>query len=239
MTLEIFFSPAAEKKKNPGDSVVGAVRPEKQKRLLGDENIKSAVDRQRKLWYDRGKGAKRFPILFRKEVCVMSLLSKLLGGKKPSISDVVDLLQGKEQKPASGQTGSFASRPANPAPEEIGEETPIGRSWGERMPDEPNQYNYPGSYREYFEDIFKREFAAYRVSRTVNPRTDKTSIYTFYDGPRTALMVEIMSRRADLQELRRNCQRQGIPYLRFYYDYHGWWNARSYVVNRINAALDS
>ena len=167
----------------------------------------------------------------------MSLLSKLLGGKKPSLSDVVDLLQGKEQKPAPSQADNFASRPANPAPEALGEMTPIGRSWGERMPNELNQYNYPGSFREYFEDIFRQEFAAFRVTRKANPLSDKTSIYTFYDGPRTVLVVEIMSSRGDFQKLRRDCQRQGIPYLRFYYDHEGWWNARSYVVNRINAAL--
>ena len=167
----------------------------------------------------------------------MSLLSKLLRGKKPSLSDVVDLLQGKDQKTASGQSGYVASHPVNPVPESFGEETPIGRSWGERMPNEPNQYNFPGTYLEYFQDIFNREFAAYRVARTRNPLSDKTMVFNFYDGFRPVLVVEVMSRRADLQKLRRDCARSGIPYLRFYYDYHGWWNARSYVVNRINAAL--
>ncbi len=167
----------------------------------------------------------------------MSLLSKLLGGKKPSISDMVDLLQGKASKPVSGQNVSFASRPSNQVSESFVEQTPIGRSWGETMPNEPNQYNYPGSYRQYFEEIFNRDFAAWRVTRSFNPKSDKTTIYTFFDGSRTALVVELMSRRADLQKLRRDCGRSGIPYLRFYYDYHGWWNARSYVVNRINAVL--
>lgn len=168
----------------------------------------------------------------------MSLLSKLLGGKKPSLSDVVDLLQGKEQKPAS-QPVRPASRPepAYTVNMREGEETPLGRSWGERMPNEPNQYNFPGSYLQYFEDIFNREFAAYRVVREQNPRTDKTTVYTFFEGARTALVVEILSRRADVQKLRSDCQRNRIPYLRFYYDYDGWWNARSYVVNRIRKAL--
>ena len=168
----------------------------------------------------------------------MSLLSKLLGGKKPSLSDVVDLLQGKEQKPAPSQADNFASRPANPAPEALEEMTPIGRSWGERMPNEPNQYNFPGSYLQYFEDIFNRDFAAYRVIRSENPRSDRTTIYSFYDFDKLVLVVEIMSRRADLQQLRRDCRRNGTPYLRFYHDYEGWWNARSYVVRRIRAALD-
>ena len=169
----------------------------------------------------------------------MSLLSKLLGGKKPTLSEVVDLFQTKEQKPASQP-----ARPAN-RPEPVytvymsddAEETPIGRSWGERMPNEPNQYNYPGSYLQYFEDIFNRDFAAYRVNRSSNPRTNNTTVYSFYDGARLTLVVEIMSRRGDLQQLRLDCARSRTPYLRFYYDYYSWWNARSYVVNRIRKAL--
>ena len=166
----------------------------------------------------------------------MSLLSKLLQGKKPSLSELTELLQGKGQKPAAGQSGYAASRPAEPV-SDFAEPTPIGRSWGERMPDEPNQYNYPGTYVQYFEDIFRSDFAAYQITRSENPRSDRTSVYTFREDGRTVLVVELISRRADLQKLRRDCQRNAIPYLRFYYDYHGWWNARSYVVRRIRSAL--
>lgn len=170
----------------------------------------------------------------------MSLLSKLLGGKKPSLTDLVDLIQGKEQSVApASQRPAARPEPAYPVNVPQGEETPIGRSWGERMPNEPNQYNFPGSYLQYFEDIFNRDFAAYRVIRSENPRSDRTTIYSFYDFDKLVLVVEIMSRRADLQQLRRDCRRNGTPYLRFYHDYEGWWNARSYVVRRIRAALDS
>ena len=31
--------------------------------------------------------------------------------------------------------------------------------------------------------------------------------------------------------------KEGVPYLRFYKDHEGWWNARSYVVSRIEKAL--
>ena len=116
-------------------------------------------------------------------------------------------------------------------------ETPIGRSWGERMPNEPNQYNYPGTYREYFEDIFSREFAAYRVVRSENPRSSRASSYTFLMGERPVLVVELLSRSCDVYQLRNSCRKSGTPYLRFYYDYDGWWNARSYVVNRIRNAI--
>ena len=151
----------------------------------------------------------------------MSLFSKLFGGKRSAGQDAAEPWN-RTQRSAFGADE---------------DETPIGRSWGERMPNEPNQYNYPGSYREYFEDIFSREFEDYRVSRSENPRTDRAVAYTFFDGARTALVVELLSRRTDTQVLRRSCERSGIPSLRFYYDYHGWWNARSYVVNRIQDAL--
>ena len=167
----------------------------------------------------------------------MSLLSKLLGGKKPSLSDVVELFQEKEKETKPAYEPAYHTQPKPVYSEPEGEETPIGRSWGERMPNEPNQYNYPGSYREYFEDIFSREFAAYRTVRSENPRSDRASSYTFYDGNRPVLVVELLSRRCDVNQIREGCRRSGTPYLRFYYDYEGWWNARSYVVNRIRNAL--
>ena len=169
----------------------------------------------------------------------MSLLSKLLSGKKPTLSEVVDLLQGKEEKKPAAQS----ARPVYSASQEptyvveMGEETPIGRSWGERMPNEPNQYNFPGTYRAYFEDIFNRDFAAYRTVRSENPRTSKVSSYTFFSGDKPVLVVELLSRSSDAYQIRNSCRKSGTPYLRFYYDYDGWWNARSYVVNRINKAL--
>ena len=169
----------------------------------------------------------------------MSLLSKLLSGKKPTLSDVVDLLQGKEEK-------NPAAQPAKPAqtyhPEPVytepeGEETPIGRSWGERMPNEPNQYNYPGTYREYFEDIFSTEFADLTAYREPNPRSSKASAYSLFRGTQKVLVIELLSRSCDVYQVRNACRKSGTPYLRFYYDYDGWWNARSYVVNRIRKAL--
>ena len=128
----------------------------------------------------------------------MSLLSKLLGGKKPSLSDVVELFQEKEQKPASSPVShSYNARPEPAYTVEMGEETPIGRSWGERMPNEPNQYNYPGTYHQYFEDIFQTEFAAYRVVRTDNPLTSRATSYSFYAGDTPVLVVELLSRSCD------------------------------------------
>jgi hypothetical protein len=169
----------------------------------------------------------------------MSLLSKLLGGKKPTLSDVVELLQGKEQKPAAS-TPSYtytAPRPAEPVYEAQLEPTPLGRSWGEAMPNEPNQYNYPGTWQAYFEDIFSKEFAAYRCVRENNPLSSKAVSYTFYEGTQKVLAVELLSEGCDVYRLRRQCERENVPYLRFYYNHAGWWNARSYVVNRMQKAM--
>ena len=167
----------------------------------------------------------------------MSLLSKLLKGKKPSIDDVVDLFKEKKTPAAQSANPAEQARPKPISQQPQGEETPIGRSWGERMPNEPNQYNYPGSYLQYFEDIFQTEFAAYRVVRTNNPLTSRATSYSFYTGDSPVLVVELLSRFCDAYQLRKNCRKNGIPYLRFYYDYEGWWNARSYVVRRMREAI--
>ncbi|MBO4418659.1 MAG: hypothetical protein J5789_02395 [Oscillospiraceae bacterium] len=173
----------------------------------------------------------------------MSLLSKLLGGKKPTLSDVVDLLQGKDgqpDKPAQPEpvpAQNSWTAPAQNCQPEPAAEGPSGFSWGERMPDEPNQYNYHGSFREYFEDIFQRDFAEYQVSRQENSRSSGACAYTFTQGAETLLAVELLSRRNDVYKLRNDCRKQGIPYLRFYYDVDGWWNTRAYVIDRVSKAL--
>lgn len=170
----------------------------------------------------------------------MSLLSKLLGGKKPTLTDVVDLLQGKDAqpaKPAAPKPVSPQNTWSNSRPEPEEAEGPSGVSWGPRMPDEPNQYNYYGTFWEYFEDIFHRDFAEYTVTRQENPRTASVYAYSFSMDGETLLMVELLSRRNDVYKLRSDCRKQGIPYLRFYYDVEGWWNTRAYVIDRIKKAL--
>ena len=167
----------------------------------------------------------------------MSLLSKLLGGKKPTLSDVVELLQGKEQKPAPSKPAYTAPRPAESVCEAFVEETPIGRSWGVKMPNEPNQFNYPGNYREYFEEIFREDFSELTFYREQNPLSYKTTSYTFFRGARKVLAIELCAQGTDVYKLRRSCEREGVPYLRFYYDHEGWWNARSYVVRRMREAI--
>ena len=111
-----------------------------------------------------------------------------------------------------------------------------GFSWGPVMPDEETQYNFPGTYLEYFSSIFNKDFAEYNPEYFKEPYW-KSEHFTFFDGGKKALVVELLSRKSNAKRIRALCRQQGIPYLRFYYDYDGWWNTRAYVVGRVNKAL--
>ena len=137
----------------------------------------------------------------------------------------------------SQQTSSY--EPAAPftgfdIEEEMG---PSGDSWGPTMPNEPNQFNFAGSYLDYFTGIFQTEFPEYRVSRAVGTSAKPVTVFTFWNGNTKALVVELMPQSSAAKKLRRECAQLGIPYLRYYYDHEGWWNTRSYVIRRTKAAL--
>ncbi|MBQ6163728.1 MAG: hypothetical protein IJK23_04550 [Clostridia bacterium] len=161
----------------------------------------------------------------------MGLLSKFLKGEGAKVLEDVgkDLLSkalGNEaQKPAAQQS---ASSPA-PAQSDYESDNP----W-DIMPAEENQYSFAGPYTAYFSGIFASEFPAYNV--TQEPAGSST-VCTFRQGGAKALVVELKSEKSEANRLRTECSRAGIPYLRFYYDHEGWWNTRSYVVNRVRAAL--
>ena len=170
----------------------------------------------------------------------MSLLSKLLGkaGSELGLDKLV-----KAVTDAANQTAGNAGdaekpetyRPEEPRPDAV--PTPFGRSWGETMPTEENQFNYNGTYDQYFEEIFRTEFSTYRLERQDVPGGRRV-IFTFWDGARKALVVELLNQSSDSQKLRRDCRVTGVPYLRYYYDHEGWWNTRSYVVDRTRKALE-
>lgn len=170
----------------------------------------------------------------------MSLLSKLLGkaGSELGLDKLV-----KAVTDAANQTAGNAGdaekpktyRPEEPRPDAV--PTPFGRSWGETMPAEENQFNYNGPYDRYFEEIFRAEFPSYRLERQDVPGGRRV-IFTFWDGARKALVVELLNQSSDSQKLRRDCRVTGVPYLRYYYDHEGWWNTRSYVVDRTRKALE-
>ncbi|MBQ2062766.1 MAG: hypothetical protein II458_08885 [Oscillospiraceae bacterium] len=118
----------------------------------------------------------------------------------------------------------------------IPEDGPSGFSWGPTMPDEENQFNFNGTHIEYFEMVFREDFPGYTVRRESSPNGKRTA-FTFLDGGRVALVVEVLAQSCDVYKRRRDCAAQGIPYLRFYYDHEGWWNTRAYVDKRVGDAL--
>ncbi len=113
---------------------------------------------------------------------------------------------------------------------------PSGFSWGPEMPDEENQYNFNGTYKEYFDNVFRSEFPEYMIE-SADVNYGRATVFTFWDGGKKALVVELISRKSSVYKLRSDCNTLGIPYLRFYYDYHGWWNTREYVKKRTQNAL--
>ena len=50
--------------------------------------------------------------------------------------------------------------------------------------------------------------------------------------------IAMLGQSSAAYKIRRDCLRQGIPYLRYYYDHEGWWNTRAYVTQRTRAALN-
>ena len=129
------------------------------------------------------------------------------------------------------QTGSAADlRPT--------ERAESGDSWGPDMPDEPNQFNSGKPYDQYFYDLFQENFPSYRLT-TEKIRKGRATLITFYSGisDQKALVVELMAETSCAESIRYNCRKEGVPYLRFYYNHDGWWNTKSYVVRRVQDAL--
>ena len=163
----------------------------------------------------------------------MGLFDKILNGlgvDSQAVGKIVDGLveNAKEQN---------AKREAEAAYDDVQMEPASGDSWGEVMPDEENQYNFHGSYDEYFEHIFDNDFSGYEYEREDLPGTART-VYTFYaGGGRKVLILELMNQTSCANKIRRNAEKEGVPYLRFYYDHDGWWNTRSYVTRRMQKAL--
>lgn len=178
----------------------------------------------------------------------MGLLSKLFGDNKDVEKAAKDLFNGifSEAQKKAGEADAQPDRSFSSgwdAPQENSFSAPdsmaagpSGESWGPVMPSEPNQFNFGGTWVQYFEDIFGREFAAYRCEKE-SLSGGARLVYTFFSAGNKALVVELMSRKSASKKLRERTLQAGIPYLRFYYDYEGWWNTRAYVVKRMNNAI--
>lgn len=180
----------------------------------------------------------------------MGLLSKLFGNDKEAEKAAKDIVNGLNdlfgsaaaqggQKPAQQQSYQPEQRSYTAPVQEqpVYGEGPSGDSWGPNMPAEPNQYNYSGTFEQYFDSIFYSEFAGYRIEKEHVNLGKLRIIYAFYGAAGKALVVEIMPSSSSSKKIRSDCQKTGIPYLRYYYDYDGWWNTRSYVTRRTRDAL--
>ncbi len=182
----------------------------------------------------------------------MGLLSDLLGKKAGSA--VKDLLNDAEKKIKDAVKDGVKDGIKDGIKEETGidldkaeekaeaaaaaAEERADALWGEIMPKDENQFSFKGTYRQYFEGIFKEEFPEYSFMLT-HPQYYDSDVYSFTKGGEKKLVIELMQKKCDARKLRRDTQREGIPYLRFYTDCsdQGWWNARSYVIGRMKEAL--
>ncbi len=132
---------------------------------------------------------------------------------------------GVDQNAPARQNTAPAAAPAQASAEDY-DDVPAG----------DNQYNFRGSYKEYFANIFREEFPSWEV-RQSDANGGKVTLFAFYKNGSQALLVELMSDRSEANKRRRDAQAAGIAYLRFYYDHPGWWNERSYVVSRVGKVL--
>lgn len=178
----------------------------------------------------------------------MGLLDKLLKDAGKQIGEKIADSAGKaikealgdvipENKVSSGSVSGAASSGVSAVSEASSNDEGSGFSWGPTMPDEENQYNYNGTFTEYFANIFKEDFSEYSVEQE-SQRKGKIVVFTFYKDGSKALVVELLSENSQAENTRFSCMKEKIPYTRFYYNHHGWWNTRAYVVKRVRDALN-
>ncbi len=169
----------------------------------------------------------------------MGFLGKLFGDDdiekkaKGFFDGLVNSVQnsGQNNTPSDAQT---YSTPVDPAP--VQSAAPSGVSWGEVMPAEENQFSFGGSFDEYFEKIYREEFSDFSVTKEF-PQNRNACIFTFVKDGRAVLKVELISEKSSPYKIKRECEQMGIGYTRFYFDHHGWWNTRSYVIERTRNAI--
>ena len=165
----------------------------------------------------------------------MSLLSKLFGGDKKAEKAAKDLLNGLFSQASSAVRTTGTPQASG---EDAAESAPQERTAPSGIPAEENQYSFNGTYIEYFNKVFTEDFADYDITyEAVAGRSTPATVFHFAKGGARVLTVELMSERSDAQGTKIQCRKNGIKYLRFYYDHHGWWNARSYVTNRVRGEL--
>ena len=160
----------------------------------------------------------------------MGLFSKLFGGK--SADDFKDEDEIRIQNPNTGEVIKIG-KPLHSHPKHT---SMSGDSWGPVMPAEENQFNSGLSYQEYFSKVFNEEFPSYQIEME-DYKNGMATIYTFYLNGTKKLVVEVISRNSSRYKLYLECRQNKIAHRKFYYNYQGWWNTRSYVTRRVKEAL--
>ncbi|MBR5371314.1 MAG: hypothetical protein IK130_03780, partial [Oscillospiraceae bacterium] len=146
-----------------------------------------------------------------------------------------DLIKNAVQNAVNAQP--TPQQPARDIPQPVQQTQTDPDDYWNTIPQEENLFTFQGPYFLYFEKIFTESFSMFRIEREA-AKGRKAVIFTFWDGARKALCVEILDGNSNAKRFREECQAAGIPYLRFYYNHWGWWNTRSYVENRVRGALD-
>lgn len=179
----------------------------------------------------------------------MGLFSNLLGNSGKDLDDALnkmknladDILDDGQINSQPNQSSAPVAnaeplRDPEPSYSTFVEEAECGDSWGPVMPSEPNQFNSGLSYQDYFSKVFNQAFPAYQIDKE-DVRNGSAMVFTFSQAGSKKLVVEVISERSNPYKVRKDCRAQGIPYLRYYYDYNGWWNTESYVSRRTSKAL--
>ena len=152
--------------------------------------------------------------------------------------DALEALKTKAEQFAEENKDTSGSAIPNEADACVPKPGAFGISWGEEMPNEPNQFNSGMAPIAYFEDIFRTAFPDYELSEEAGwGGADRSWVFRFRKGGEEKLAVELLPENSSAVKLREKCRKQGLPYLRYYTDHEGWWNTRSYVINRTKAAL--
>ena len=172
----------------------------------------------------------------------MGILSKLVKTIMTNVEQLQnaqnaqDAQNTQEPQPAAPHQGFVIKPEASAEAQSTHQSGEFGVSWGSTMPEEENQFNFLGTYQQYFETVFRENFPEYEVVREDCEKRPAT-IFTFFKGEDRVLVVEIISQNSKSQAVRRNCRANGVPYLRYYHNHYGWWNTKTYVVNRTAASL--
>ena len=153
-----------------------------------------------------------------------------------NVSDAVSTLKTEAEKYAEEHKDAAGS--VIPSEADGPKPGAFGVSWGEEMPAEENLFNSGKAPAAYFKNIFLAEFPGYELAEEAGwGGPDRSWIFRFRKGGEDKLVVELLPENSSAVKLREKCRKQGLPYLRYYTNHEGWWNTRTYVVNRTRAAL--